>query len=56
MSDNELDPAGNTQQFRAFAQRGAAESSQARGRNTGLIIGVAVAVVAVVVIVAFAVM
>jgi len=52
MSENELDPAGTTQQFRAFAQGGAAESNQARGRNTGLVIGVAVAVVVVVVVIA----
>jgi hypothetical protein len=57
MSENELDPSGSTQQFRAFAQRGEAESSQARGINVGLIVGVAVAVIVVLaVIVAIAVM
>ncbi len=57
MSENEVDPAGSTQQFRAFAQRGEAESTQARGTNVGLIVGAAVAAVVVVaVIVAFAVM
>ncbi len=57
MSENELDPAGSTQQFRAYAQRRETDSAQARGTNVGLIVAVAVAVVVVLaVIVAFAVM
>ena len=49
MPKNEQDPAGNTQQFRAFANRGDAAAS---GPNTGLIIGVAIAVAVLVVVVA----
>jgi hypothetical protein len=57
MSEYENDPAGNTQQFRAFAHRGSSEPAT-RGGNTGLIVGVAaaVALVAVVVILAVAVL
>jgi hypothetical protein len=50
MPEYENDPAGNTQQFRAF-QRGAAEPA-AKGGNTGLNTGLIVGVAAVVVIVA----
>lgn len=49
MPRNEQDPAGNTQQFRAFARGGDAPSS---GANTGLVIGVAVAVLVLVAVVA----
>ncbi|MFL6055998.1 MAG: hypothetical protein ACJ72W_24295 [Actinoallomurus sp.] len=48
MPKNEQDPAGSTQQFRAFATRDAASS----GPNTGLIVGAAVAVLVVIVVVA----
>jgi hypothetical protein len=52
MPRNEQDPAGSTQQFRAFAS---GRESAGRGSSAGLIIGVAVAVlvVAVVLIVLF---
>jgi hypothetical protein len=49
MPKNEQDPAGTTQQFRAFANRGDAAAS---GPNTGLIVGVAIAVVVLAVVVA----
>jgi hypothetical protein len=55
MPDNENDPAGNTQQFRAFVQHGAREPATKSGGNTGLMIGVAVAVVIVAVVVGLAV-
>jgi hypothetical protein len=54
MPDNEIDPAGNTQQFRAFVHRGGGEPAAKRG-NAGLMIGVAVAVVVVAVVVGLAV-
>lgn len=54
MPDNEIDPAGSTQQFRAFVQHGAGEKAS-KGGNTGLVIGVAVAVVIAVVVIGFAV-
>jgi hypothetical protein len=50
MSEHENDPAGNTQQFRAYVQRGAAEPAAAKGGSTGLIIGVAAVVVIVAVV------
>jgi hypothetical protein len=49
MPKNEQDPAGNTQQFRAFANRGDAASS---GPSTGLIVGAAAALLVVIVVVA----
>jgi tetrahydromethanopterin S-methyltransferase subunit F len=55
MPDNEIDPAGNTQQFRAFVQGGPRDQATKSGANAGLIIGVAVAVVIVAVVVGFAV-
>jgi hypothetical protein len=51
MPENEPDPAGNTQQFRAFVQKGEDGSAQSRGTKIGLIIGI-VAVIAVVVVLA----
>jgi hypothetical protein len=54
MPDNENDPAGNTQQFRAFVQHGGSESAAKRG-NAGLMIGVAAAVVILAVVVGLAV-
>lgn len=54
MPDNEIDPAGNTQQFRAFVQHGARESGTKRG-GAGLMIGAAVAVLVVIVVIALAV-
>ncbi|MGI8333587.1 hypothetical protein ACRYCC_26850 [Actinomadura scrupuli] len=51
MPDNEVDPAGNTQQFRAFVQKGESGSATPQGGNTKWIIG-AVAFIVVVVIVA----
>lgn len=55
MPDNEIDPAGNTQQFRAFVHRGGGEQQPAKSANVGLIIGVVAAVVIVVVVVGLAV-
>jgi hypothetical protein len=55
MPDNEIDPAGNTQQFRAFVQRGPRDPATKSGANTGLIIGVVVAVVIVAVVIGLAV-
>jgi hypothetical protein len=49
MPKNEQDPAGNTQQFRAFANRGESASSRP---NTGLIVGGAVVLLVVIVVVA----
>ena len=54
MPDNEIDPAGNTQQFRAFVHRGAGDSAAKKG-NVGLMVGAAVAVLIVVVVVALAI-
>ncbi|HEU5157331.1 MAG TPA: hypothetical protein VFU43_10060 [Streptosporangiaceae bacterium] len=54
MPDNEIDPAGNTQQFRAFVQHGARDSA-AKSGNAGLMIGVAVAVVIAVAVIGLAV-
>jgi hypothetical protein len=54
MPDNEIDPAGDTQQFRAFVQHGAGEPATKNG-NAGLMIGVAVAIVIVAVVAALAV-
>ncbi|GHH68644.1 hypothetical protein GCM10017673_18050 [Streptosporangium violaceochromogenes] len=47
MSDPQIDPAGNTQQFRAFAQRKEPEAAAGR-RSLTVPIAVAVAVIAVV--------
>ncbi|MCW2888623.1 MAG: hypothetical protein QOE54_7256 [Streptosporangiaceae bacterium] len=52
MPDNEVDPAGNTQQFRAFVQKGERGSAQPQGTNTKLIIGVVAAIVVVVIVAA----
>ncbi|MCO5970314.1 MULTISPECIES: hypothetical protein [Actinoallomurus] len=49
MPKNEQDPAGSTQQFRAFANRGDSASS---GPNTGLIIGGGVVLLVVIVVIA----
>jgi len=54
MPDNEIDPAGNTQQFRAFVQHGAGEKP-AKSGNVGLMIGVAAAVVIVAVVIGLAI-
>jgi hypothetical protein len=51
MPDNEVDPAGNTQQFRAFVQKGDSGSTTPQSGATKWIIG-AVALIVVVVIVA----
>ncbi|GGO86639.1 hypothetical protein [Wenjunlia tyrosinilytica] len=49
MADNDYDPAGSTQMFRAFVDEGATspEPSTASGGRTGVIVGVAIAVVVV---------
>ncbi|GAA4637525.1 hypothetical protein GCM10023196_091660 [Actinoallomurus vinaceus] len=49
MPKNEQDPAGSTQQFRAFQSQG---DSAPSGPNTGLIIGGAVVLLVVIVVVA----
>ena len=54
MQDYENDPAGDTQQFRAFVQQGTGEPA-AKGGNTGLIVGVVAAVVVVAVVIGFVV-
>jgi len=45
MPKNEQDPAGSTQQFRAFASSG---ESTRQGSNTWMIVGVAIAVIVVI--------
>ena len=50
MSENESDPAGTTQQFRAFSQGGGGEQPAPRV-NVGLLAGVAVAVLVAAVVV-----
>jgi hypothetical protein len=52
MSEHENDPAGSTQQFRAYVQRGAAQPA-AKGGGAGLIVGVAAVVVIVAVVAGF---
>lgn len=55
--ENNYDPAGNTQMFRAFVdeQPPAAEVQRAQGRSrTGLVIGVIVALVVIIGVVALA--
>ncbi|MCG5216190.1 hypothetical protein [Streptosporangium sp. KLBMP 9127] len=47
MSDPQIDPAGNTQQFRAFAQNNEQETAKQR---TSYVIPITIAVVAVVII------
>jgi hypothetical protein len=49
MAKNEQDPAANTQQFRAFANRG--EAAQ-KSPNTGVIIGVVAGVIIVIAVIA----
>jgi hypothetical protein len=54
MPENEVDPARNTQQFRAFVQKGEDEAVTPPRTNIGLIIGgVAVIVVVAVLAVVF---
>lgn len=53
MSEPHIDPAGNTQQFRAFAQRHDQETAQQRERSYVVPIIVAVVLVAVAAAVAF---
>ncbi len=53
MARNEQDPAANTQQFRAFANRGEAAGS---GSKTGLIVGLTAGVVVVLAVVVFLVL
>jgi hypothetical protein len=55
MARNEQDPAASTQQFRAFANRGAGETNS-QGQKTGLIIGMVVGVVIVVAVIALVVL
>jgi hypothetical protein len=55
MPDNEIDPAGNTQQFRAFVQHGTREPATKSGGGAGLMIGVVAVVVIVAVVVGLAV-
>jgi hypothetical protein len=51
MARNEQDPAANTQQFRAFANRGGADAAR-RGPNTGVIVALIAGVVIVVAVIA----
>jgi hypothetical protein len=48
MSDNEVDPARNTQQFQAFVQKGESGSVQQPGPPIGLIIGIVAVIVVVI--------
>ncbi|GII01060.1 hypothetical protein [Planobispora takensis] len=51
MSDPQIDPAGNTQQFRAFAQRNEPEAAP---EKRSLVVPISIAVAVVVVIAAIA--
>jgi hypothetical protein len=51
MARSEQDPAANTQQFRAFANRG---ESGRQGLNTGFIVGLVVGALVVLGVIAFA--
>ncbi|MFE3453439.1 hypothetical protein ACFXJ8_31385 [Nonomuraea sp. NPDC059194] len=53
MSDQHIDPAGNTQQFRAFAQRAEQESAAAPKRSAALPIIAVVLAVAIVGVIAY---
>ncbi|MFI6596061.1 hypothetical protein ACIBHX_07425 [Nonomuraea sp. NPDC050536] len=53
MSDQHIDPAGNTQQFRAFAQRSEQETSSHRKKSPLLPIIAVVVVIAVIGVAAF---
>ncbi|GAA2641749.1 hypothetical protein GCM10010412_000980 [Nonomuraea recticatena] len=53
MSDQHIDPAGNTQQFRAFAQRSENESAAAPKRSAALPIIAVVLAIAIVGVVAY---
>ena len=55
MSEYQNEPSGDTEQFRAFARRGEAESASG-GPNLALILTAVVAVVIVVAVVAFLLM
>jgi hypothetical protein len=49
MSENEVDPAGNTQQFQAFVQKDGGESVQQQPKsNLGVIIAAVAAIVVVI--------
>jgi hypothetical protein len=52
MPENEVDPAGNTQQFRAFVQKGDGETAQPPTSNLGMIISVTGVIVVLVVVAA----
>ncbi|MDX2645897.1 hypothetical protein OG937_22125 [Streptomyces sp. NBC_00510] len=53
--DNNYDPAGNTQMFRAFVDEEPAQAQAAGGNKTGLIVGIVAAVVVIAAVVWFAV-
>ncbi|HEV7932055.1 MAG TPA: hypothetical protein VGP70_06990 [Actinomadura sp.] len=50
MSEQQSDPSGDTEQFRAFARRGEPEPTTPNGPNLGLIIGIGIGVVAIIVV------
>ncbi|MFD1931803.1 hypothetical protein ACFSKW_09955 [Nonomuraea mangrovi] len=53
MSDQHIDPSGNTQQFRAFAERSEKESAAAPKRSAALPIIAVVLAVAIVGVIAY---
>ncbi|MDX3354197.1 hypothetical protein PV703_12965 [Streptomyces sp. ME01-24h] len=53
--DNNYDPAGNTQMFRAFVDEEPAQVQASGGNKTGLIAGVIAAVVVIAAVIWFAV-
>ena len=52
MLENEDDPAQNTNQFRAFVQKGHSDSAAGR-HNTGVVVGIGAAVLLVIAVFAF---
>jgi uncharacterized membrane protein YidH (DUF202 family) len=52
MSEQQSDPSGDTEQFRAFARRGESEPTPS-GPNLGLIFGIGLVVVIIIAAVAF---
>ncbi|MGW3243163.1 hypothetical protein [Streptomyces sp. NPDC001070] len=52
--DNNYDPAGNTQMFRAFVDEQPAEAQASGGNKTGLVVGVIAAVVVIAAVAWFA--
>ncbi|GGO11591.1 hypothetical protein GCM10010116_23320 [Microbispora rosea subsp. aerata] len=53
MSDPQIDPAGNTQAFRAFAQQQDAEAAREQPSRTPMWIAIGVALVVILAVVAY---